>query len=114
MNIIETIRAEIERRIKECEATYPKDKDGYWFPEQEEAYAIAEEYKQLLSFLSTLESEKPINLDLEKEIGSYMSNKWKFGCVIPITPVVLPNFTTEDLKDIARHFAQWGAEHLKK
>ena len=49
--------------------------------------------------------------ELEKEIGSYMSNRWKFGCVTPITPVVLPNFTTEDLKECARHFAQWGAEH---
>ncbi len=58
------LKAEIERRIKECEATYPKDKGGYWFPGQEESYAIAEEYKQLLSFLGTLEdgaSEKPNN-----------------------------------------------------
>lgn len=47
---------------------------------------------------------------LEKEIGSYMSNKWKFGCVTPITPVVLPNFTTEDLKECARHFANWQKE----
>ena len=59
--IIQAIRNEIERRIKECEATYPKDKGGYWFPEQEEAYAIAEEYKQLLSFLGTLESGKTIS-----------------------------------------------------
>ena len=62
--LIQAFRSEIEMRIKECEATYPKDKGGYWFPEQEEAYAIAEEYKQLLSFLGTLEdgaSEKPNN-----------------------------------------------------
>lgn len=55
--LLAKIKAEIERRIKECEATYPKDKGGYWSPEQEDSYAIAEEYKQLLSFLSTLEEQ---------------------------------------------------------
>ena len=55
--LLDKIKAEIEKRIKECEATYPKDKDGYWFPEQEEAHAIAGEYKQLLSFLSALEEQ---------------------------------------------------------
>lgn len=67
--LIAKIKAEIEMRIKECEATYPKDKGGYWFPEQEEAYAIAEEYKQLLSFLGTLEDgDMEIVNDLTSEV----------------------------------------------
>ena len=102
--IIQAIRNEIERRIKECEATYPKDKGGYWFPEQEEAYAIAEEYKQLLSFLSTLESEKPMQEGLEEEIEAYFDSNfgtpWD-GCH-PIGVF--------ELDSMARHFAQWQKE----
>lgn len=108
VELLAKIKAEIERRMIEL----AKDK----YIDLHDTLCRTKELNLLLSFLDTLEekSEKPMNLDLEKKIGSYMSNKWKFGCVIPITPVVLPNFTTEDLKDIARHFAKWGAEHLKK
>lgn len=37
----------------------------------------------------------------------------KFGCCTPVTPVVLPNYTTVDLEECANHFAEWGAEHLR-
>ncbi len=55
----------------------------------------------LLSFLSTLEkSEKPINLDgLEEEIDKYREEHL---------------FDMPAFQQVARHFAQWGAEHLKK
>ena len=73
--------------------------------------------ENLLSFLSTLESEKPMNL--EERIGSYnivpyiddkiakLQDMWREEKV---------SFDWDDLKDmiedVARHFAQWGAEHL--
>ena len=63
--------------------------------------------------LSTLESEKPMQEGLEEEIKAYQSNR--FGLVSADTrPVTLSNyFTTENLREIARHFAKWGAEHAK-
>ena len=44
---------------------------------------------------------------LEEEIQKYMSERWEFGCINPTTPVYLYNFTTDDLKEIAHHFAEW-------
>ena len=91
----------IEMWLHECEPKYV-EKELAWLDE-------------LRTRLLEEKPEKPMNQEwLKEEIGSYMSNKWKFGCITPITPVVLPNFTTEDLKECARHFAQWGAEHLKQ
>ena len=55
-----------------------------------------------------------MNEKLEQEIQKYMSERWEFGCINPTTPVYLYDFTTDELKECARHFAKWGAEHLKK
>lgn len=50
------------------------------------------------------ESEKPMNLEgLEKEIEEYFPES-----------TFNTGFNYDDLQEIARHFAQWGAEHLKK
>lgn len=58
-------------------------------------------YDDLLSFLDTLESEKPMNQDgLEEEINRYYSDNF----------YELPPFSIID--ELARHFAKWGAEHL--
>ena len=59
----------------------------------------SEELDRLNRFLSTLKSEKPMSLedDLEKEIKRY-GEKNMFN---------IPAF-----QQVARHFAQWGAEHL--
>ena len=64
----------------------------------ESADAMTED---LISFLSDLEeSEKPIE-GLEEEIERYLPQ-------IPEEP------NNEELRVLARHFAEWGAEHLKK
>lgn len=73
--IIQAIRNEIERRIKIQE---------YWvgktLPGTELAFAIKEELKQLISFLSTLESEKPVTADLEEAAKDYTdSSEWLVG-----------------------------------
>ena len=109
--VIATIRAEIERRIMYHRNLADTAAEKNLHNTMESNDLLVHQYGTLLPFLSTLESEKPMQDGLEEEIGSYMSNKWKFGCIIPITPVVLPNFTTEDLKECAHNFAQWGAEH---
>jgi hypothetical protein len=50
------------------------------------------------------ESEKPMNqAELEKEIEEYLPES-----------TFNTGFNYDDLQEIARHFAEWGAEHLKK
>ena len=78
MTIIEKIKAEIERRksllTQHSKLTYDLILETF-----------IKEYDDLLSFLSTLESEKPMNQDgLEEEIQRFLSNatkmdkgKWK-------------------------------------
>lgn len=95
MELIVTIRAEIENWLKE----YAEDSQ----------FELGERhgYKRVLSLLDTLESKKPMNLDgLDEEIIRFnMVNR-------PI------NHSELGLKQwgemVARHFAQWGAENLKK
>lgn len=106
--IIQAIKAEIERRIKELDEQIVDIYDS-------KAVLRKDELQKLLSFLSTLESEKPMNQDeLEEEIHKY--NKERFDEYFPeqdgdfISEV---DFMT-CLGRVARHFAQWGAEHLKK
>lgn len=64
----------------------PNQKTGYLF-------AIAD----ILSFISTLESEKPMQEELEEEIERYLPN-------IPENPY------NEELRVFARHFAKWQKE----
>lgn len=98
MSIIEQIKAEIERLKEICTAQI-KANPGQTFPFVMEMTG----YDKLLSFLSTFESEKPMNFDgeLEEEIKKEM--------------IKLPFFIRgKDQIAFARHFAEWGAEHLKK
>ena len=56
----------------------------------------------------SLESEKPMQEGLEKEIQKYLEYKGVgYGGWID-------GMDDDDLREIARHFAKWGAEHLKK
>lgn len=124
--IIQAIRTEVERRKGICTAQI-KANPGQTFPFIMEMTG----YDKLLSFLNTLqysefaelsaeidkhpknvlppsvECEKglreslkePVCKDLEEEIKRFQKEVWDYD-------------TT--LSDIARHFAQWGAEHTKK
>jgi len=44
------------------------------------------------------------------EIQKYISDRWKIDGINPITPVYLYDFTLDELKECARHFAQWQKE----
>jgi hypothetical protein len=160
--LLAKIKAEIERHINELDIS-------------DESTLIEAELSDLLSFLSTLESEKP-EADLEKEIeisirllnglhtlednkswykGRYEElkelarNFYELGCRCTAekydeieynrqraeelekpmqegleeemdkffeTMLVLEheNIFEDTFKNIARHFAEWGVEHLKK
>lgn len=69
----------------------------------------------LLDFLDTLESEKPMQEGLEEEIGAYFKDWYVdesdqgYSLKTPTGSAVMGH-----MKNVARHFAQWGAEHLKK
>ena len=91
--LLAKIKAEIERRksllTQHSKLTYDLILETF-----------IKEYDDLLSFLSTLESEKPMNQDevLNEEIKKEMAK--------------LPFFIRgKDQIAFARHFAKWGADH---
>ena len=95
MNIIETIRAEIER----LKAKYRKDMYRSDYEGLASGYKI-EAYNELISFLDTVE-EQPVCEEFSKEFDEYFlpknreqKGRWGFA----------------DIFSLARHFARWGAE----
>lgn len=96
--LIAKIKAEIERLKEKAERRpHATPLEGF------ECMGKIKVCNELLSLLSTIESEKPMNQDeeLNEEIKKEM--------------VKLPFFIHgKDQIAFARHFAQWGAENLKK
>lgn len=91
--LIQKIRAEIERLKGYYRITNPYDK---------RAIRVCE---NLLSFLDTLESEKQMNQEgLEEEYKDYIESDLVYSKLVNRNAGL----------SIARHFAKWGAEHLKK
>lgn len=105
--LIAKIKADIERRIK-FHTDAIKSCTGLNTISLTHSGGLKED-EYLLSFLSALESEKPMNQEeLEKEIETYFDSNFGIpwdGCH-PIGVF--------ELDSMARHFAQWGAENLKK
>ena len=94
--LLAKIKAEIERRMKEI----PKNEEDERFRAiyGNEAFVLT----QLLSFLDTLESEKPMNQKgLEREIERCL---WKLS----------DDPSNEELRMFARHFAKWQKEQMMK
>lgn len=97
IELIQAIKAEIERRMKELDEQIVDIYDS-------KAVLRKDELQKHLSFLDTLESEKPTPTEgLEEEIARF------FGAnpIQHITDWPL-------LKNTALHFAQWGAEHARE
>ena len=82
----------IKARIERLKATNP----GEYNYQNAEGYVWA--LDDVLSFLSTLESEKPMNL--EEEIKRFVA-KYGYERGEDILLIAI----------VARHFAQWGADH---
>lgn len=100
MSIIEQIKAEIKRQISDLPDTWSGSPAAKWA------------FEALLSFLSTLESEKPMNQEgLEEEIQRFLSNATKMdkGEWKGKYPISEMGFSV-----VARHFAKWGAERQKE
>ena len=127
---VSVIRSEIERRIEKYNEYLDK------VASERTAWKWAE-CKSLLSFIDSL-PEEPMEIladkcemdetpapdnwnsidvedlimepeessDLEEEINSYYQDNLGF--------IIGPNDTKKIVEDIARHFAEWGAKHLKK
>lgn len=94
------IKAEIERLKKTQEVSEDKDYAQY---ELDVSCGYNMACDDILSFLSILEPENPIE-GLEEEIERWWGEEYmKNSEGLPILPIV---------QGIARHFAQWGAEHL--
>jgi len=106
MTIIEQIKAEIEKLIERYGSVKAKGtlQEGY-----KGGRLIG--YEDTLNVLKRIQDnlEKPMNPDaeLEKEIERVVS---EYSDKVQGTRVMKPS----GVEKIARHFAKWGAEHLKK
>ena len=93
------IKAEIEKLKKAQEVSEDKDYAQY---ELDVACGYDMACNDILSFLSTLESEKPMNQEgLEEEISRYLREECS-------------NDDEPSISDTARHFAQWQKEQDDK
>ena len=106
MSIIDQIRSEVERRIKSWSTRGENSPEGQG---KDTCVSRVTELTDLLSFLDTLEKEeKPMNQEgLEEEFIRYIHEK-----DAEVSERSESTYAQEDLEDIARHFAKWGAEHL--
>ena len=100
--LLAKIKAEIERRKKSLRAGICNE-EVFTRKQRKEMLVASEELDRFNRFLSDLEkSEKPMD-GLEEEINKAMKSD--------LCPEEISNY---DFCCIARHFAKWGAEHLKK
>ena len=103
--LIAKIGAEIERLTDELELQARENAEANNGEATDYCFGVVDMQMNLLSFLSTLESEKPMNQEeLEEEYKDYVVNDPVYSKLVNRNAGLV----------IARHFAQWGAEHLKK
>lgn len=98
MSIIEQIKAEIDKLYDEYKDKFHQCGDQYHL-------GLIDGLDMAERVLDSLESEKPMQEELEEEISRTYHN----GSVADTS-----DMDHVDYENIARHFAQWGAEHLKK
>ena len=108
MTIIEIIKAEVEKRLKNTRDYMNGAGMKYKGPKYHASRGRESAYDAILSFLSTLESKKPIisGDNLESAIDSFWNTASGYQ----------PKFVTLEVKKdgfekIARYFAEWGAAH---
>ena len=108
MSIIEQIKAEIERLKGQLV------RGACASQVQLETTCKEEAYNEVLSFLDTLQ-EQPVCEGLEEEIGAYFKDWYVdesdqgYSLKTPTGSAVMGH-----MKNVARHFAQWGAEHARE
>ena len=130
MSTIEQIKAEIEKRIRSIE-NCPFIEAEFGTSEKRDGKLIA--YKDLLSFLSTLESEKPMNQDDAVKYKNLVVNSLRKKRVFPtlkgeqlhkfknevntLKQILQPwqtygNIQSELFEQFALAFAVWGSYNL--
>ena len=101
MDKIEKIRKFVKELQQDFISIQPKDCSLDLI----KSYAGYAYLDKVLSFLDTLESEKPMNQDgLEEEMEEFFET-------MPV--LEHENIFDVTFQKIARHFAEWGAEHLR-
>ena len=106
--IIEKIRAEVERLKQEIYPVKVGEQRVNRGPTSMESAALGA-LNTLMSRISTLQekSEKPINQDdIDTEIGHWMDHLDDKYCML------VNHYSIQDIKDTARHFAQWQKEQM--
>lgn len=102
--IIQAIKAEIERQKYVIKPMFLKGDDNYYEGENDG-------YDKILSFLDTLESEKPIEQEgLEEELDRFIAS----GKSVTVDDYGTYKVSYHDFKKVAHHFAEWGAEQQKE
>ena len=85
MTQIEQIKAEIERRLVKYDPDYTD---------------AGQELQEMLAFIDSLPAESP---DFEAEWKRYTAS---------LRDDMRTNAVTMNVKEMAKHFAEWGANHL--
>ena len=98
--IIEKIRAEVERRANGEQVYNSEDAE----------FGYKSCARELLSILSDLEKEEKPSEGLEEEIREFVEQEWDGLHDNDGNPL----YTADYLEYIARHFAKWGAEHARE
>ena len=104
--LIQAIKAEINYRIE----TYIGNAQSCV------GTTIVDGLEEVLDFISTLESENPMQEGLEKEIENAWENLEKdySPSALDETKILVSGLVGEkQFSKIAEHFAEWGAEHAK-
>ena len=101
--LLAKIKAEIERQRKFIEGMFIEG-DNNFYDGQDDAY------NNILTFLSTLESEKPMQDGFSKEFDDEFRRFIKKEKEEE-PDGSLPAYGDYGIYRIARHFAEWGAEH---
>lgn len=110
--IIQAIRNKIEQRKKSLRAGICNE-EVFTKKQRNEMLVASEELDRLNRFLSTLESEKPNQDELEKEIERCIIEPYYDLDGVAVKGATA-YITVNDVADIARHFAEWGAEHARE
>ena len=110
--IIEQIKAEIKRRMQRFESHIKEYEDTPFTRIVDVNKIRLDECIQILHNIDTLQ-EQPV--ELEEEITDFIANHYDIDDYEVLTRSgYSEHLKTSDVEELARHFAQWGAEHARE
>lgn len=106
---VQKIREEVERLYNQSLADEKRQVERGLECVANVSYGKSKACKELLSFINSMQ-EETVSEDLEKEIQDYYNSRreysGRYNAVIPVY--------RHQLIDIARHFANWQKQQIKK